>query len=209
MTRPPSHPSVAPAAGASAATSKPAASPSAASTPAASTSDATAVLSAQEAAQARLRLLGARVTQPRVAILACLIGSDEAMTHQAVIDGLSGEADGVDRVTVYRVLDWLVDQGIAQKRAGNDRVFRFSLREHEAARAEVHRQHSHFHCLRCDRTFCLEAAGTPPRVATPKVPSGFAVEHVELTVNGICAECGAPAGSAARRPKAGGGHQAH
>ncbi|CAG2126710.1 Fur family transcriptional regulator [Cupriavidus plantarum] len=142
-----------------------------------------------DAAQERLRLLGARVTQPRVAILACLIGSGEAMTHQAVIDTLPAEA-GVDRVTVYRVLDWLVEQGIAQKRAGNDRVFRFSLVEHEAARAQVHRQHSHFHCTRCDRTYCLEAAGAPPRVATPKVPSGFAVEHVELTVNGICAECG-------------------
>ena len=205
MTRPSSQSSVAPAAAASAAASKPAApKPAAASKP-----DVTAVLSAQEAAQARLRLLGARVTQPRVAILACLIGSDEALTHQAVIDGLSGDADGVDRVTVYRVLDWLVEQGIAQKRAGNDRVFRFSLREHEAARAEVHRQHSHFHCLRCDRTFCLEAAGTPPRVATPKVPSGFAVEHVELTVNGVCAECGGRPGNVARPPKAGGGHPAH
>ena len=142
-----------------------------------------------DVAQERLRVLGARVTQPRVAILACLIGSDEPMTHQAVIDSLPADA-GVDRVTVYRVLDWLVEQGIAQKRAGNDRVFRFSLLEHEAARAQVHRQHSHFHCTRCDRTYCLEAAGTPPRVATPKVPSGFAVDHVELTVNGICAECG-------------------
>lgn len=169
MNRPTSHP----------------ASPSVTSAP------APAVASAHEAAQERLRVLGARVTQPRVAILASLIGSGDAMTHQAVIDSLPADADGVDRVTVYRVLDWLVEQGVAQKRAGNDRVFRFSLVEHEAARAEVHRQHSHFHCTRCDRMFCLEAAGTPPRVATPKVPRGFAVEHVELTVNGVCAECGA------------------
>lgn len=139
-----------------------------------------------EAAQARLRQLGARVTQPRVAILACLIDATEPLTHQAVIDRLPADGD-VDRVTVYRVLDWLVDQGLAQKRAGNDRVFRFTLVEHEAARAQVHRQHSHFHCTRCDRTFCLESAG---KSVAPKVPSGFAVEHVELTVNGVCAECG-------------------
>nr|WP_315593385.1 Fur family transcriptional regulator [uncultured Cupriavidus sp.] len=137
-------------------------------------------------AQSRLRQLGARVTQPRVAILACLIEAREPLTHQAVIDRLPADGD-VDRVTVYRVLDWLVDQGLAQKRAGNDRVFRFTLVEHEAARAEVHRQHSHFHCTRCDRTFCLETAG---KSVAPKVPSGFAVEHVELTVNGVCAECG-------------------
>ncbi|RZT38587.1 Fur family transcriptional regulator [Cupriavidus agavae] len=139
-----------------------------------------------QAAQARLRHLGARVTQPRVAILACLIEADEPLTHQAVIDRLPPDGD-VDRVTVYRVLDWLVDQGVAQKRAGKDRVFRFTLLEHEAARAQVHRQHSHFHCTRCDRTFCLESAG---KSVAPRVPSGFAVEHVELTVNGLCADCG-------------------
>ncbi|SDC38177.1 Fur family transcriptional regulator, ferric uptake regulator [Cupriavidus sp. YR651] len=149
-----------------------------------------------DAAEERLRQLGARVTQPRVAILACLIDAEDAMTHQAVIDRLPADGE-VDRVTVYRVLDWLVDQGLAQKRAGNDRVFRFALVEHEAARAEVHRQHSHFHCTRCDRTFCLEAAGLPAPSVTPKVPSGFAVEHVELTVNGVCAECGKPRGDAA------------
>lgn len=161
MTRPTLHPDAAPASG------------------------DTAIASLDEA-QSRLRQLGARVTQPRVTILACLIDAESPLTHQAVIDRLPADGD-VDRVTVYRVLDWLVEQGLAQKRAGNDRVFRFTLLEHEAARAEVHRQHSHFHCTRCDRTFCLETAG---KSVAPKVPSGFAVEHVELTVNGVCAECG-------------------
>ncbi len=149
-----------------------------------------------EAAHERLRLLGARVTQPRLAILACLIGSEDALTHQAVIDRLPAEGETIDRVTVYRVLDWLVEQGVAQKRAGNDRVFRFSLVEHEAARAQVHRQHSHFHCTRCDRTFCLDAVSAPAQLTVPQVPSGFAVEHVELTVNGVCAECGRRPGGA-------------
>src|SRR5262249_7258217 len=124
-----------------------------------------------DAAHLRLRQLGARVTQPRVTILACLIDASEPLTHQAVLDRLPAEGD-VERVTFYRVLDWLVEQGLAQKRAGNDRVFRFTLVEHETARAEVHRQHSHFHCTRCDRTFCLESAG---KSVAPKVPSGFAV----------------------------------
>jgi Fur family ferric uptake transcriptional regulator len=146
---------------------------------------------ALDAAQERLRVLGARVTQPRVCILACLMQTDAPLTHQAVIDRLPGQGEAIDRVTVYRVLDWLVERGVAQKRAGHDRVFRFSLVEHEAARAQVHRQHCHFHCSRCDRTFCLDAASTPDAETTPPVPSGFAVEHVELTVNGVCAECGA------------------
>ncbi|WP_343656286.1 Fur family transcriptional regulator [Cupriavidus sp.] len=155
-----------------------------------------------DAAQARLRQLGARVTQPRVAILACLIDAQAPLTHQEVIDRLPADGD-VDRVTVYRVLDWLVDQGLAQKRAGNDRVFRFTLLEHEAARSEVHRQHSHFHCTRCDRTFCLESAG---KSVAPKVPSGFAVDHVELTVNGVCAECGKVRAESGSQP---GGHAGH
>lgn len=161
--------------------------------PAAAPEPASPTPASLEAAHERLRQLGARVTQPRLCILACLIGSGEALTHQGVIDRLpeQGEkGETIDRVTVYRVLDWLVEQGVAQKRAGNDRVFRFSLVEHEAARAQQHRQHSHFHCTRCDRTFCLDDASVPAQPAAPRVPSGFAIEHVELTVNGVCAECG-------------------
>ena len=78
------------------------------------------------AARTRLRSLGSRVTEQRVRVLAVLMQGDEPLSHQAVCDALPDDA-GIDRVTVYRVLDWLVAVGIVHKTAGADRVFRFSL----------------------------------------------------------------------------------
>ena len=76
------------------------------------------------AARTRLRSLGSRVTEPRVRVLAVLMQGDEPLSHQAVCDALPDDA-GIDRVTVYRVLDWLVAGGIVHKTAGADRVAGF------------------------------------------------------------------------------------
>ncbi len=145
-----------------------------------------------DAARDRLRTLGARVTQPRVQVLACLMRSEIPLTHQAVLEQMPADSgDSIDRVTVYRVLDWLVEQQVAQKSAGEDRVFRFSLSDHVEAQAQAHRQHGHFQCTRCNRTFCLDAPASPVAgmVPVPRVPAGFDVEHIELTIKGRCPQC--------------------
>ncbi|NMV40851.1 Fur family transcriptional regulator [Ralstonia insidiosa] len=143
------------------------------------------------AARTRLRSLGSRVTEPRVRVLAVLMQDAEPLSHQAVCDALPEDA-GIDRVTVYRVLDWLVAGGIVHKTAGADRVFRFSLAEHDAAREAAHRSHSHFHCTQCGRDFCLETA-EPPAMPKAALPAGFAADHAELTIKGCCADCAHPA----------------
>jgi Fur family ferric uptake transcriptional regulator len=143
--------------------------------------------SPEEAARARLRGLGSRVTEPRVRVLAVLMRGADPLSHQAVCDALPDDS-GIDRVTVYRVLDWLVAGGIVHKTAGADRVFRFSLAEHDAAREAAHRSHSHFHCTQCGRDFCLEGA-EPPAMPKAGLPAGFAADHAELTIKGACADC--------------------
>jgi len=145
--------------------------------------------SPEAAARARLRGLGSRVTEPRVRVLAVLMAGADPLSHQAVCDALPDDS-GIDRVTVYRVLDWLVAGGIVHKTAGADRVFRFSLAEHDAAREAAHRSHSHFHCTQCGRDFCLEAE--PPAMPKAVLPPGFAADHAELTIKGCCADCANP-----------------
>jgi Fur family ferric uptake transcriptional regulator len=90
-------------------------------------------------------------------------------------------AASVDRVTVYRVLDWLVSLGLAHRIAGEDRTWRFL-----ATHGEAHATHAHFMCSRCGRTVCLDEVAVPPAV---KVPRGFEPSHVELNVKGVCAAC--------------------
>jgi Fur family ferric uptake transcriptional regulator len=123
----------------------------------------------------RLRATGARVTSTRVRVLAALVAAQKALSRQDVERAL---AERLDRVTLYRVLDWLVERGLAHRAAGEDRVWRFMA-------GEPHADHAHFHCRQCDAVLCLRArAGRAVRL-----PRGFRGESIDLTVHGLCAEC--------------------
>jgi Fur family transcriptional regulator, ferric uptake regulator len=132
------------------------------------------------AAQERIRSAGERLTNPRCAVLAVLMGAEAALTHHEIEAALSAIAP-VDRVTVYRVLEWLVALGLAHRIQGGDRTWRFHANRDPSAGP-----HAHFTCSRCGRTVCLEEVAVPVAI---KVPRGFVPQDVELTVKGLCATC--------------------
>ena len=121
---------------------------------------------------------GARATTSRLLVLGALLKAQEPLSHQDVLRGIDGP---VDRVTVYRVLEWLAEAGIAHKITADDRTFRFAV-------ASQPHCHAHFHCDRCHRVFCLAEASL---AAVPKVPEGFRFQSVEVSVRGLCATCAA------------------
>lgn len=137
----------------------------------------------QDPAEHLLREAGARVTQPRIGVLATLLDAPRALTHHEVEQRVR-RALPVDRVTVYRVLDWLVSNRLAHRIAGDDRVWRFN------AVAGGHAdEHAHFKCNDCGRVICLEDVATPRRIA---LPAGYRSQQVDVTVKGLCAACSPP-----------------
>jgi Fur family transcriptional regulator, ferric uptake regulator len=140
--------------------------------------------------QARQLLKGKaeRLTSPRLGVLAALLQAKSALTQSEVhteVERLSPVH--VDRVTIYRVLDWLTEVGLAHRVSGGDRVFRFSASINSHA-------HGHFHCSDCGRMFCIGAQqnGKPTGLdASVKalLPSGFVSGDIDLTISGRCAEC--------------------
>ena len=141
-----------------------------------------------EQARERVRATGARVTGARVKVLAVLMEAGGALAHTDVQRRLEGaEApELLDRVTLYRVLEWLVEAGLAHRVSGPDRVWRFSA---QGAPHEPHGQHGHFKCRRCERMFCMKASTGLGRTVRAMLPDGFAGDGIELTVLGLCADC--------------------
>lgn len=138
------------------------------------------------AAEAAIRATGERLTQPRIAVLACLLSSERATTHLDVA-GMLADYHAIDRVTVYRVLEWLVNQGISHRIAGDDRVWRFMINRPQAsARSPLHDHHAHFTCEACGQTFCLDKS--LPKVNVT-LPDGFRPTEIDLVVRGRCAHC--------------------
>lgn len=145
-----------------------------------------------EQAEDAVRTTGARMTRPRVMVLAVLLSAERALTHTEVEARLPRTAE-VDRVTIYRVLEWLTARGLAHKIAGDDRVWRFNAAAHAHAGP-----HAHFQCSDCGQVICLEEPQAKPAV---KLPAGYKPQQVELTIKGLCAHCvPAKARVPARRP---------
>lgn len=129
-----------------------------------------------------LRAVGAKITAPRTRVLRCLQAAAAPMTHRDVLNVLREKADAaVDRVTVYRVLDWLVSMNLATKAADGQGIFRFSMNQAD----KPHDSHVHFRCSCCGGVFCLKDA-PPPR---PKLPKGFRLASVTVDIQGECAAC--------------------
>lgn len=134
------------------------------------------------AIEAAIRATGARVTGPRVRVLALLQSAPGPLSHGDIEGSLGRDAlPGIDRVTLYRVLDWLADVGLAHKAADARGVFRFS-----AAKPDVeHARHLHFRCTGCGGVFCLDAPPPPP----PALPQGFHLAAMDLDIRGECPGC--------------------
>jgi len=126
-----------------------------------------------------IRATGARVTSARARVLATLLAAERALTHHELERRLR-RTRGIDRVTLYRVLDWLTQHRLAHRVASDDRVWRFNARGHES------REHAHFNCVGCGTVVCLEPTGTRPNL---RLPPGFRIRRVEVTVVGACASC--------------------
>ncbi len=131
---------------------------------------------------AALRGIGAKVTSSRVRVLQQLRAAPGPATHREVLDAVQAVSDApIDRVTIYRVLDWLVEQQLAQKAADQHGVFRFAPMQGDGA----HDAHVHFRCATCGGVFCLKDA-PPPR---PRLPKGFRLQRMSVDILGQCARC--------------------
>jgi Fur family transcriptional regulator, ferric uptake regulator len=138
-----------------------------------------------DAALAQARRLvsesGGRNTEARRNVLACLIAANRALSHGDIETQLAGT--DLDRVTLYRVLDWLVEHALAHRvgnMGGHERAMRFAFTHPEKPNA-----HAHFQCTECGRTICLEDVAAPAL----NVPVGIELQGIELSAFGRCASC--------------------
>jgi Fur family ferric uptake transcriptional regulator len=136
-------------------------------------------------ADARLAASGQRATPARVAVLDILLASATALSHQEIAAAARLAGTDLDRVTLYRVLDWLVEHGLAHKIAGEDRIWRFNATAGSDNAAAPH-EHAHFQCSRCGRLYCLDDLHP---VFALSLPPGFRCQHAELILRGTCPDC--------------------
>ncbi|MEO6597577.1 MAG: hypothetical protein ABIP94_22770, partial [Planctomycetota bacterium] len=136
-------------------------------------------------------------------VLALLSTKSNPLSHVELAELLGRrESEAIDRVTLYRVLDWLVSVGLAHKILGHDRVFRFAAEDdsqpalhagNSAAQAAIpahrHDLHAHFECETCHTLVCIDDMALPAMPPKKALPRGFEGRSVEILVRGVCAAC--------------------
>ena len=122
-------------------------------------------------------------TANRLTILQIIGNGSNPLSAQEIIENLN-QTQGVNRVTVYRILDLLVEKKIIERISAGDRSYRYGL-----APNVNHRFHSHFYCVECRVMECL----SPEKIRLDAEPLERSflglIDRVEVRFDGICEEC--------------------
>ena len=90
----------------------------------------------------------------------------------------------INRVTVYRILDLLVEHGLVERISTGGRAFYYGL-----APNDYHKPHPHFYCKNCGQMDCLN----PESIVVDTEPLWKTypgrIDKVEIRIDGICKNC--------------------
>ncbi len=121
-----------------------------------------------------------RNTHAKTEILNLINSSDTALSHHNIQEKLG---DLCNRVTIYRVLDRLEEEGKVHKIVNMDGVINYAKCHHCTDSAHDH-NHLHFNCTNCNSVICIE--NVVPQI---KMPKDYTIKEYNFVVSGICPKC--------------------
>jgi Fur family ferric uptake transcriptional regulator len=122
-----------------------------------------------------------RKTVSKTAILELITLSEVALSQIEIQKTLNGLCD---RVTIYRVLDRLVNEDLIHKIATPDGTLKYASCKHQHDNQFQSHQHIHFNCEKCLAVTCLENIAP-----VFKIPANYKVIEMNFTLTGICPKC--------------------
>lgn len=126
---------------------------------------------------------GVGLTDHRLTVLQVIGNSSRPLSHQEIHRTVR-RFHAVNRVTVYRILDLLVDKGVVERISSGDRSFRYGL-----APSANHPLHPHFFCNVCGDMECLDPGALDIDVRSLQRSYASLIQKVEVRLDGICKNC--------------------
>jgi len=126
---------------------------------------------------------GLAVRSNRLKVLEIIGSNNCPLSAQEIYATLCRNND-INRVTVYRILDLLVEKGIVERLSGGGRSFYYGL-----APNDHHRPHPHFYCKNCGQMQCLNPDSLLLDAKALHRTFPGRIESVEVRVDGVCKTC--------------------
>lgn len=126
---------------------------------------------------------GVEPTLNRFLVLASLDGSRYPMTAKEVLEAILARHK-VNRVTIYRILDLLVDKGVINRVSAGERAAGYCVRDTGWGQG-----HSHFHCTVCGKVQCIDnnSLNIDEEALLAAIP--MRVDTIDLRLEGVCEAC--------------------
>jgi len=122
-------------------------------------------------------------TPNRVRVLE-VVGNNSFPLSASDIYNILERSSTINRVTVYRILDLLVEHDVVERISTGGRAFYYGL-----APNDYHQPHPHFYCTNCGQMDCL----SPESLIVDTEPLWKTypgrIDKVEVRVDGVCKNC--------------------
>lgn len=120
-------------------------------------------------------------TAMRMLVLDFMIKQQGALSLTEIEKGLAP----ADRITIYRSLKSFEEHGLVHSIDDGTGAPKYALCADDCDTVSHHDLHVHFHCNKCQETFCL------PNTTLPVIPlpNGFQSEEMSLIIKGTCEKC--------------------
>jgi Fur family ferric uptake transcriptional regulator len=138
---------------------------------------------------------GLRPTKARVAVLATISHASAALSHTEILNLLEGNKE-FDRVTIYRVLDWLHENQLVHKILTDNRSWKFQsnikLKKNQYKPSSVKQlfdnghAHAHLQCVRCGSVICIHEFESH---IPDQLIKQYNISGIEVNLKGICQQC--------------------
>ena len=130
-----------------------------------------------------LKTSNLEATENRLRILEVIGNNSYPLSAGDIFQTLE-RSGSINRVTVYRILDLLVDHAVVERLSTGGRAFYYGL-----APNDFHQPHPHFYCKRCGQMDCLNPKSL--KIDTNPLWKTFPgrIDKVEVRVDGLCKNC--------------------
>ena len=126
---------------------------------------------------------GLDYTPNRFRVLEIIGNSSSPLSVQEIHETLS-RSRNLNRVTVYRILELLVEKQLVERISGGDRSFHYGL-----APNANHPRHAHFYCRECGNIECLDPESLNLDMESLERTFPGLIEKTEVRLDGICKNC--------------------
>ena len=126
---------------------------------------------------------GLEPTPKRLQLLEVIGNNNSPLSARQIFETLK-RTHNINRVTVYRILDRLVQIGLVDRISGGGRSFVYGL-----APNDNHPAHPHFFCKSCGNLECLNPQSLHVDMEPMQRTFPGSIENIEVRIDGVCKNC--------------------